>query len=222
MKLTENIKGFLKMTGHYADSAVYLAEHGYNEEYLRILSDRIDEAKKEKDRNEGIALLAQAHLFRGEFEKALSRFEETDFNKLPKHTDSVAVNNYILCLFLMKKFSRVKEIYEVYNKTALSEPTLVMRRTMGIREHIEKRYENAVTIFIKLLSEPDPRATLMADICLVRSLLALDMKDRAAEVAEMGFSRYNGKGDITSEVNKLRLKINEKNNKKTGGKKKKR
>lgn len=219
MKLTENIKGFLKMSGHYSDSAVYLAEHGYNDEYMKLLEAEIESAGNEKEKAEGNALKAQAYLFQGKLRESLAGFENTDIKKIPKHVNSVAVNNYILCLFLLGKPLRIKEIYEEYNSIILAEPTLVMRRTIGIKEHIEKRYENAVTVFIKLLQEPDPRATLMADICIVKSMLSLDMKDRAAEIADMGFSRYNGKGDITAEVNKLKLRINSANKNKKPGKK---
>lgn len=221
MKLTENIKGFLKMSGHYSDSAVYLAEHGYNEEYMRMLAEETESAKNDKERAEGQALTAQAYLFRGELKRSLEEFEAVDIMKLPKHLNSVAVNNYILCLFFLNKASRIRQIYEDYNSIALADNSLVMRRTIGIKEHIEKRYENAVTVFVNLLSEPDPRATLMADICIVRSMLALDMKDRASEIAELGFSRYNGKGDITAEVNRLKMKIKERNTKPKPKKKRK-
>lgn len=208
MRIKEKLKGFLKMTGHYADSAMYLAEHGYDDEYMKRLEEEIVTAKNDKERAEGTGLKAQALMFRGELEKALSEYDRTEIKKLPKHMNSVFVNNYIMCLFLLKKFSRVNEIYVEYNAIALAENTLVMRRTMGIREFIGKRFENAVTIFIKLVEEPDPRVTLMADICLVKSMLALDMNERAKEIADLGFSRYSGKGDITREVNKLTMQIN--------------
>lgn len=207
MNLKETVKGFLKMTGHFADSAVYLAEHGYSAEYLQKLAAETETAKSAKDKAEGQALTAQAYLFRGELRRSLEEFEKTDIGKLPKHLNSVFVNNYILCLFLLGKPNRIREIYEQYNSIALAENTLVMRRTIGIKEYIDKRYENAVTVFIKLLSEPDPRNTLMADICLVKSMLALDMRERAREIADMGFARYVGMGDITAEVNRLRLML---------------
>lgn len=207
MNLKETVKGFLKMTGHFADSAVYLAEHGYSAEYLQKLAAETESAKSAKDKAEGQALTAQAYLFRGELRRSLEEFEKIDIGKLPKHLNSVFVNNYILCLFLLGKPNRIREIYEQYNSIALAENTLVMRRTIGIKEYIDKRYENAVTVFIKLLSEPDPRNTLMADICLVKSMLALDMRERAREIADMGFARYVGMGDITAEVNRLRLKL---------------
>ncbi|MGN0638808.1 MAG: hypothetical protein ACI4J0_10590 [Huintestinicola sp.] len=206
--LKDSIKGFLKMTGHYADSAMYLAEHGYNDEYMKMLSAECETAGNPKEKAEGQALTAQGLLFRGKLRDALKAFEETDISRLPKAVGHVFANNYILCLFLLEKPERIRTLYEEQNKLVLGEGSLVMRRTVGIKEFIEKRYENAVTVFIKLLSEPDPRCTLMADICIVKAMLKLDMKERAAEIAELGFGRYSGMGDITALVNRLRLMIN--------------
>lgn len=220
--LKESVKGFLKMTGHYAESAMYLAEHGYDDEYMRLLGAERESAAKPKEQAEGMALTAQGLMFRGQLRDALKAYEETDVSKLSRSVGHVFVNNYIFCLFLLNKPERIRTIYEEQNRLALAEGSLFMRRTIGIKEYIEKRYENAVTVFVKLLSEPDPRCTLMADICIVRAMLKLDMKDRAAEIAELGFGRYSGKGDITAEVNRLRLAISSQNIKKGGGKKKKR
>lgn len=206
--LKETVKGFLKMTGHYADSAMYLAEHGYNDEYMKMLSAECETAGNPKEKAEGQALTAQGMLFLGKLRDALDAFEQTDISRLPKTIGHVFVNNYILCLFLLGKPERIRTLYEEQNRLVLGENSLVMRRTVGIKEYIEKRYENAVTVFIKLLSEPDPRYTLMADICIVKTMLKLDMKERAAEIAELGFGRYTGMGDITAEVNRLRLMIN--------------
>lgn len=220
--LKESVKGFLKMTGHFADSAVYLAEHGYDDEYMRLLGAERESAGSQKEQAEGMALTAQGLLFRGQLRDALKAFEETDISKLNRSVGHVFVNNYIFCLFLLNKPERIRAIYEEQNRLVLAEGSLFMRRTIGIKEYIEKRYENAVTVFVKLLSEPDPRCTLMADICIVRAMLKLDMKDRAAEIAELGFGRYSGKGDITAEVNRLRLAISSQGVKKGNGKKKKR
>lgn len=48
--LKESVKGFLKMTGHFADSAVYLAEHGYDDEYMRLLGAECESAGSQKER----------------------------------------------------------------------------------------------------------------------------------------------------------------------------
>lgn len=205
--LTKKIKGFLKMSGHYSGSAIYLAEHGYDDTYIDMLNKERETASGDAKNAQGKALYAQALLFRGQLRAALPEFEGTDVSKLPREMKSVFANNYILCLFLLEKPRQIRQVYTDLNKEALSENSLVMRRTIGIREHIEKRYENAVTVFVKLLSQPDPRVTLMADICIVKSMLALDMRDRAAEIAQLGFSRYNGRREITTIVNKLNMRI---------------
>ena len=49
--IKEKLKGFLKMTGHYADSAMYLAEHGYDDEYMKRLEEEIVTAKNDKERD---------------------------------------------------------------------------------------------------------------------------------------------------------------------------
>ena len=63
--LKESVKGFLKMTGHFADSAVYLAEHGYDDEYMRLLGAECESAGSQKEQAEGMALTAQGLLFCG-------------------------------------------------------------------------------------------------------------------------------------------------------------
>lgn len=219
MKLTETVKGFLKMSGHYSGSAVYLAEHGYDDRYMQMLAEECDTAGKSRDKAEGQALTAQALLFRGELKAASEEFDKTPVEMLPKHVDGVFANNMILCLFLLDKPQRIREVYRDFNKVLLGENTLVMRRTIGIKEYIDKRYENAVTVFIKLLSCPDPRATLMADICMVKALLKLDMRERAGEIAEMVFRRYAGKREITEITNRLNMEINGKPVKNQGKKK---
>ena len=45
MGIKDTLKGFLKMSGHYSDSAVYLAENGYNNTYLEMLSAERETAK---------------------------------------------------------------------------------------------------------------------------------------------------------------------------------
>ena len=213
MALKETIKGFLGLSGTYSSAAQYLAEHGYDDRYIEILDELIQGAGKKKAA-EGMALKAQGLLFKGDLEKAAEVFAQTDARAVPKDIASLFVNNYILCLFLSDKFSDIRRVYEEYNDIALSGDSLQMRRTVVINEHINDRYENAVTVFVKLLSYPDPRATLMADICIVKSLLRLDMTARAKEISDKSFGRYDAHGDITKQVNKLRSKITAPKNKK--------
>ncbi|MGN0642960.1 MAG: hypothetical protein ACI4JJ_07415 [Huintestinicola sp.] len=210
MQTRSLLKKLINVKGHYAESVKLLAKEGYSDGYMTLLKEEISSAKKKKDAAEGQAFLAQAHLFRGELDSAEKAFAAADYAHLPDHISSVFFNNYIVCLFLMGGEGHMKEISRIYkehNKTVLAENTLVMRRTIGINEFIEKRYENAVTVFVKLLSEPDPRTTLFADICLTKSLLALDMFDRAKEISDAGFGRYKGMGDIYEETKRIKTKI---------------
>ncbi|MGN0666038.1 MAG: hypothetical protein ACI4KF_05880 [Huintestinicola sp.] len=204
-------KDLLSSKGHYNGSVKILAEEGYSDRYMECLEKELSTASKKKDIAEGKAFFAQALLFRGELKKAEKAFADVDSSELPKHVDSVFFNNYIVCLFLMGgegHMKQISQIYDEHNHTLLSDPTLVMRRTVGIHEFIEKRYENAVTVFIKLLSEPDSRLTLYADICLVKTLLALDMYERAKEIADAGFPRYKKTGEISEEIRRLNTRIN--------------
>lgn len=222
MGLKSVIKGFLKMSGVYAGSATYLAEHGYTDEYMELLEQARAKAKKKADRQEGQALYAQALMFRGELKRAAAEYEKVDIDRLPKAIKGVVTGNFILCLFLLEKPAQIKELLSQRNAEAFSGSSLIMRRNVGIQEYVNRRYENAVTVFVKLVGLPDPRATLMADICLVKTLLKLDMNDRAREIAGMGFDRYNGRGELTTLVNSLRLRINSpKDHGGSGGKKKK-
>lgn len=208
MGLKSVIKGFLKMSGIYADSAAYLAEHGYTDEYLELLEKARVRARKKSDKEEGQALLAQALMFRGELKRAAEEYEKVNIDKLPGTIKGVFTGNFILCLFLLDKPARIKELLSERNAEAFSGSSLIMRRNVGIQEYINRRYENAVTVFIKLVGLPDPRATLMADVCLVKTLLKLDMNERAEEIAGAGFDRYRGKGELTSLINSLQMKIN--------------
>ena len=213
MALKETIKGFLGLSGTYAAAAQYLAEHGYDDRYIEILDETIQGAGKKKAA-EGMALKAQGLLFKGDLAASAEVFSQTEARAVPKDIASIFVNNYSLCLFLLDRFSEVKTVYEEYNDIALKGDSLQMRRTIGISEHISHRYENAVTVFVKLLSYPDPRATLMADICIVKTFLRLDMTARAKEIADKSFDRYNAHGELTAQVNKLRSKITAPKNKK--------
>ncbi|MBQ7990613.1 MAG: hypothetical protein IJ251_06155 [Oscillospiraceae bacterium] len=203
MSLKDSIKGFLKLSGTYAKAAEYLTSKGYNREYIDLLDELTASAKK-RDIPEGMALKAQGLLYMGELTEAAEVFAVTDIRHLPKEIASICVNNYIFCLFLLDRFRESADIYREYNDIALDGSSF-MKRSVGIMEHIGERYENAVTVFVKLISEPDPRNTLMADICLARSMLRLDMNDRVRELAK-GFDKYHGKAQITSLTEKMKMK----------------
>ena len=165
-RLADTLKGIFGFRGGYSEAAAYLAEHGYNEEYINMLRAAREQAKNKKSREEGSALIAQGLLFKGDLTEALAEFEQVDMDRLPRAIVSVFANNYMLCLFLLDKFSAAETLYKEQNKYLLSENSLAMRRTIGIKEHIARRYENAVTVFVKALAEDTGRGTLMIDICI--------------------------------------------------------
>ncbi|MBQ5329940.1 MAG: hypothetical protein J6F31_01675 [Oscillospiraceae bacterium] len=218
---SERIKGFLGLSGPYSEAASYLASHDYNDEYIEMLRAARENAKGKK-REEGTALIAQGLLFKGELKAAAEEFSACDPRKLPKSVGHIFVNNRILCLFLLDRFREADEVYREYNSLALGEKTVAMRRTIGIREHCAGRYENAVEIFVKALSAADRRHTVMVDLCLVRSMLRLDMYERAGEIAKKNFSAYYGKGELTALVKKAEMKIQTGARSTFKGKKKKR
>jgi regulator of sirC expression with transglutaminase-like and TPR domain len=53
---------------------------------------------------------------------------------------------------------------------------------------------------------PDPRNNLYLDICLIKSMLRLDMYERAAEFSG-NLDSYKDKGELGEEVLKLKKKI---------------
>lgn len=216
--LSESIKGFLKMSGDYAEAAEYLAQNGYDDKYMELLRTAIEKAPAGKRREEGKALAAQGLLFKGDLTEAAAAFGECDIKKLSKTLGHVFVNNYILCLFLLERYKDADRLYDEHNSLVLGEQSAVMRRSVGIHEYIAHRYENAVTVFVKALSYDDKRSVLMMDICLVKAMLRLDMYDRAAETAHRSFSAYNGRGELTRTVKKLEMKIDSGARKKAGGK----
>ncbi len=203
---TAFFKKLLISKSAYSDSVKILAKDGYSDEYITFLQSKIAECKKEKDKQEGNSLLAQGYMFNGQLREALKVFETVDITKVPKELRTIFSTNYLLCAFLLGKTNKVKQIYEELNLYILGEDIPQMRRSVGIKEYVERRYENAVTVFVKLLEAPDPRATLFVDYCLVKSMIALDMYDEAKKIADT-FSRYDDKKEITAEVKKVRNKL---------------
>ncbi len=217
--LPDRIKGFLKMSGDYSRAAEYLTQNGYDEEYINMLRAAMEKAPKGRRQEEGKALIAQGLLFKGDLTAAAEAFGECEIKKLSRSLGHVFVNNYILCLFLTDKFKEINELYEKHNALVLGESSVVMRRTIGIREFIARRYENAVTVFVKAVSTDDRRSVLMIDICLVRAMLRLDMFDRAREIAQKSFPAYYGRGELTELIRKTEMRIESGARKNAGGRK---
>lgn len=199
---------FRKRKNHYSESVKILAEQGYSDEYVNALLSEMNSAKKADDKAEGSNHLASARLFRGELTEAAEIFAAADHKKLPKEIRQAFFANYYLCLFLLNKFREADEVYVEYNEYILGEANVFLRRSVGIHEFIVGHYDAAATVFIKLLNDikDDSRDTLMVDICIVRTLLKLDMYDQAYELSA-DFARYNDKYELTKLTEKLKKRI---------------
>lgn len=191
---------------HYEESVKVLAEEGYTDKYLDALRQELMSAKKPKAIAEGKSYLANAYLFKGELEKAYQTFAKTELKNLNRVIAPILLNNMIFCLFVQDKFKQANELFMEHNSLILHEHTALMRRSLAIHEHISKRYENAVTILIKMSDVPDPRNNLYIDICLIKSMLRLDMFERAAELSG-SLDSYKDKAELWEEVSKLKKKI---------------
>ena len=190
---------------YYKESLKILAEQGYSDEYVEELKKGIAAAKGTKAA-EGICNLTNAYIFRGELSEAVKAFENIEMKRLKLYIAGILAGNMMLCLFILNKFKEADELFEKYNDMILRDNSVVMKRSLAIHEHIRKRYENSVTILIKIIDEADPRDTMFVDICLIKSFLRLDMYERAFEFSK-GLDRYNNKNELTDEVAKIRKKI---------------
>ena len=85
------------------------------------------------------------------------------------------------------------------------EPQYVdMKGKEDVIKELKKHAKKCEKIY--LATDPDREGEAIS--WHIAQMLKLDMKERAAEIAELGFGRYTGMGDITAEVNRLRLMIN--------------
>lgn len=77
-----------------------------------------------------------------------------------------------------------------------------MKRTLALHECMNGRYENAVTVLAKLM-ESECR---FLDLCIVKTVLKLDMYERAMELSA-DFGKYDGREELEFEAKKLKKKI---------------
>lgn len=183
-----------------------LADKGYTEAYIDALKLEIDNARGEKAKAEGQGYLACAYLFMGQLSKSAETFETINSEKIGNMQGEILFANMELCYFLMGKNQKADEIYKTYNEQILAGKGVTMKRSLAIHEYVQERYENAVTVLVKISSESDPRDTLFIDICLIKTFIKLDMFDRAYQFSST-LDRYNNKGELTEEVQKIRKKI---------------
>ena len=207
MSISEKVKGFLGLSGPFSQTAAYLAEHGYNARYMQMLEELLPTLKSKRDTEDCKALIAQGYLFRGELKKAEEHFTGVDISLMSRESRPAFANNHVLCLFLLKKEGQMLKTFAEYESYILQDDTLLRRRSIALREFANGDYEAAVTVLVKLMSEADSRATLMADICLVRTMLRLDMYRQADEIARRQFDRYKGKFELTALATSLENSI---------------
>ena len=197
---------FRKKT-NFPHAAEVLAAEGFTDNYIDVLKEELGTAVHPKDIALGKSYLANALLIRGRLTEAFAAFQEIDLKKLERHLNGNLISNMIFCQFVQNKFKAAEELYQTYNAVVLGEHTEAMKRSLAIHEHIQGRYEVAVEIIAKM----GDSSCRFIDICMVKSLLRLDMFSQAADFA-VKFGEYKNCNELSKEVGKLKKKIQAKIN----------
>lgn len=197
---------FKKRT-NFPEAADVLAKEGFTDNYIDVLKSELEKAERQQDIARGKSFLANALLIRGRLTEAYAAFEEIDLKKLERHLHGNLISNMIFCKFVQDDFKDAEELYQTYNAAVLGERTEAMKRSLAIHEHIMGRYEVAVEIIAKM-GDSSCRFT---DICMVKSLLRLDMIKQAEDFA-LKFDQYKNCNELSKEVGKLKKKIQAKIN----------
>ncbi|MBQ5318984.1 MAG: hypothetical protein J6K17_07815 [Oscillospiraceae bacterium] len=179
-----------------------LSKSGFSREYTEMLKTELAEAKRPKDIAKGKSFLANALLIQGDLTEAYHTFEEIDLKKLDANLHGNLISNMIFCLFVQNKFKAADELYKKYNAAVLNERSDASKRSLAIHQHIHENYEAAIEIYINML---DSECRFL-DICIVKSMLRLDMYERAAEFTAF-FYRYENCGELTKEIHKIKNKV---------------
>lgn len=179
-----------------------LAEKGFTREYADSLRNELAEAERPRDAAKGKSFLANALLILGDLSEAYAVFEDIDMKKLEPHLVGNLVSNMIFLKFAQDDFTAAEELYQTYNAAVLGEHSEASKRSLAIHEHIKGRYETSVEILAKML-ESECR---FLDICMVKSMLRLDMYERAADFKVL-LRRYEGCGELGRQVDKLMRKM---------------
>lgn len=186
----------------FEKSLAILSEKGFTEEYAESLKTEISEAEREQDIAKGKSFLANALLILGNITEAYGTFEEINMKKLEPHLIGNLVSNMVFADFVRNNFKRAEELYQTYNASILGEHSDASKRSLAIHEHIKGRYENSVEILVNMM---DSECRFL-DICMVKSMLRLDMFEQAADFSAY-FSRYINRSELGEEVKKLKNKI---------------
>lgn len=195
-----------KKSSPFKNSAAVLADNGFTDVYIEALKKDIEPLKKPKDIAKGQSYLINALIIAGRLEEGCSLYkkysEENLFDKLDKTLYPNLLHNVIFAYFIRNKYKEAETIYKEKNEFVLKDTSDTMKRSLALHECMNERYENAVTVLAKLL-DSDCR---FVDLCIVKTVLKLDMFSRANELSA-NFDEYKGRSELEAEAQKLKKKI---------------
>lgn len=198
--------GLFKKSSPFKNSAAVLADNGFTDVYIEALKKDIEPLKKPKDIAKGQSYLINALIIAGRLEEGCSLYkkysEENLFDKLDKTLYPNLLHNVIFAYFIRNKYKEAETIYKEKNEFVLKDTSDTMKRSLALHECMNERYENAVTVLAKLL-DSDCR---FVDLCIVKTVLKLDMFSRANELST-NFGEYKGRNELEAEAQKLKKKI---------------
>ncbi len=198
--------GLFKKSSPFKNSAAVLADNGFTDVYIEALKKDIEPLKKPKDIAKGQSYLINALIIAGRLEEGCSLYkkysEENLFDKLDKTLYPNLLHNVIFAYFIRNKYKEAETIYKEKNEFVLKDTSDTMKRSLALHECMNERYENAVTVLAKLL-DSDCR---FVDLCIVKTVLKLDMFSRANELSA-NFDEYKGRNELEAEAQKLKKKI---------------
>ena len=198
--------GLFKKSSPFKNSAAVLADNGFTDVYIEALKKDIEPLRKPKDIAKGQSFLINALIIAGRLGEACSLYkkcsEEELFGKLEKTLYPNLLHNVIFAYFIRNKYKDAETIYKEKNEVVLSDTSDTMKRSLALHECMNGRYENAVTVLAKLL-DSDCR---FVDLCIVKTVLKLDMFSRANELSA-NFGEYKGRNELEAEAQKLKKKI---------------
>ncbi len=193
---------FFKKKCRFEKALSILSKSGFTHEYTEMLKAELEEAERPQDIAKGKSFLANALLIQGDLNEAYQTFNEINLKKLDSNLHGNLISNMIFCLYVQNKFKDAEELYQKYNSAVLNEHSDTSRRSLAIHQHILGNYEAAIEILANML---DSECRFL-DICMVKSMLRLDMYERAAEFTKF-FNRYESCGELTKEIHKLKNKV---------------
>ncbi|MBQ3162471.1 MAG: hypothetical protein IJC04_10155 [Oscillospiraceae bacterium] len=193
---------FFKKKCRFEKALSLLSKNGFTREYTDMLKIELKEAERPQDIAKGKSFLANALLIQGDLKEAYQTFNEINLKKLDSSLHGNLISNMIFCLYVQNKFKDAEELYQKHNVAVLNEHSDASRRSLAIHQHINENYEASIEILANML---DSECRFL-DICMVKSMLRLDMYERAAEFTRF-FSRYENCGELTKEIHKLKNKV---------------